>query len=476
MRARAHYLWGSVLRDKDEDVHAVGQYLTAAEYAKQAKDMHLLGRIYSQVGGIYFFHGLYEKADSICLLLEQVATLLNDSSLLLDVTKRKGTIYRAMGRYKDAELLMLKALEVSQKYHNKHSLNDITSSLSLLYSNMKEGEQALCFAKENFALQESKATCFWTFSLLGEAYFHTQQYDSANFYLNKALPTSNYNIKSDIYMRLGDIAKNQGDINLSLIYERLHSSYQDSARMSNQGHAIMNVEKEVGIRGEQKRLGAFVTKYHYLIWGILIVAIITFAILRQRYKKRTTALLKDNVLLSKEQKSLQQECKELQNKLHDTQGQIKTLQNTIDTQNYNANQITKLKEEQQKLKTERNAMLHELFCQTKVYEKMKRIIADYKKLEKSTEKMTDEDWTELIALIDTNWNNLTLRLQADYHLKTNEIRLCCLLMTDLPPSQIHYLLGCSRDNIYKWADRILEQRMGYPHKSTSLREVLKRLC
>lgn len=116
-----------------------------------------------------------------------------------------------------------------------------------------------------------------------------------------------------------------------------------------------------------------------------------------------------------------------------------------------------------------------LFCHSAVYEKMLRIVGDYKKYAESKERMEDADWRQLEAMVNDSWNNTAHRLQNDFGLTRDEIRLCCLLLTDLPISYLNCLLGCSRDSIYKKADKILEQRMGYAHKSVSLRDILRKM-
>ena len=87
--------------------------------------------------------------------------------------------------------------------------------------------------------------------------------------------------------------------------------------------------------------------------------------------------------------------------------------------------------------------------------------------------MEKEDWLQLIAETDRCWNNITLRLQSEYDLTEEEIHLCCLYLTNLPIKHLGYLLNCTRDAIYKKANRILEQKMGLSHKETSLKETLK---
>lgn len=51
-----------------------------------------------------------------------------------------------------------------------------------------------------------------------------------------------------------------------------------------------------------------------------------------------------------------------------------------------------------------------------------------------------------------------------------------LSVPDKPPDKpFCHILSCERDTIYKKADRILENKMGFAHKEISLKEALKRI-
>lgn len=116
----------------------------------------------------------------------------------------------------------------------------------------------------------------------------------------------------------------------------------------------------------------------------------------------------------------------------------------------------------------------EQFKQSDIYKKMRSIIQCHKD-GIPAEMMHKNDWLQLVAETDRHWNNITQTLQSQYGLTENEIHLCCLCLTDLHVSHFGQILNCTRDNIYKKADRILEQRMGFAHKEVSLKEVLIRL-
>lgn len=79
MQARAYYYWGSVYRDRNEQAIATEKFLMAIPFAQEAGDRVLLGRIYNNVGYLYYLQELYNKADSIFRQAEKIGIWLNDT-------------------------------------------------------------------------------------------------------------------------------------------------------------------------------------------------------------------------------------------------------------------------------------------------------------------------------------------------------------------------------------------------------------
>lgn len=312
--------------------------------------------------------------------------------------------------------MMLKALAIVQKQSNIQLKENVSSSLCQLYNWMENGEKAIEFAKQNLGVQKDRTTCYKAFELLGSAYYLILQYDSARYYLQKSLFTTDYATKAGAYMYLADIAKEQGDLATSLEMERNYSAYLDSMQKSRQPDAIVCAEQ--GMPSNKQNI---ISKHtHYRIIGIsIIILTLIVAVIILSYKKR-------------KQKPNNQTEKEMLHKA----GLV-------------------------------------LFEQSEVYNKMTLIIRSHKEKAES-EIMHQGDWLQLIAETNKCWNNIARELQSKYHLTEDEIYLCCLYLTNLPISHFCHILSCERDTIYKKADRILENKMGFAHKEISLKEALKK--
>ena len=214
MKARAYYYWGSVCRDMNKIKKSISNFLIANILAKEIKDISLQSRICNNIGYLYYAQDLNEQADSIYREAEQIAILLGDSLLQIEALSQQGMIQMEKGKpfYPKAEKLMLQAQYMAKMTNNKTLNRTILSALSTLYYRMENGKKAVEFAKQNFALQEDTTFCYNAFYILGNAYYENRQYDSASFYLNKALPDKSHAIKAGVYKLLSDIAKASGDL------------------------------------------------------------------------------------------------------------------------------------------------------------------------------------------------------------------------------------------------------------------------
>lgn len=243
----------------------------------------------NNAGLIYYVQVLNEKADSLYRVAEKLAIDLNDSICWAEALSQQGMIDINKGKafYPAAEKKMLRAYQLGQNVKNRVLMFNITIALSTLYSHMDNGKNVLRFANESQVFSSGNTLQLLTASLLGEGYYLTQQYDSALYYLNKALASKAYNIKSDIYMRLADIAKEQGDLTTSIEMERIYSAYKDSVLLLNQTNKMIEVEKDLQMQRQQEESRRVVV-YNYIIYigGISVTLILVMICLRKRYRRR----------------------------------------------------------------------------------------------------------------------------------------------------------------------------------------------
>lgn len=429
MLAKAHFYKGSVWRDKNNSPKAMKEFLTTISLAKQTNNKKLLSFAYNNIANLYYNQELNTKADSTYQLTKQLAIARKDTTLWIECLSKQSMLQLKRGEkhYGEAEKKMTEVLDIFKSSSNKKLKAYVAYSLSTLYNFMNKEDKAIEYAKRNIALQKDTSTCYNSFLLLGDAYYMNEQSDSALIYLHKSLCSNDYNIKAGAYMRLTAIAKEQNQLKTALEMEKLYIAYRDSIQLSRQSNDLIAIEKDMQILHYDREYQSLKKRQLFYLLLLLSIIISSMTIMIHLKRKRR---------------------KEEQEKL-------------------------KLQDEVDSLNKKRDAILKVAYEGSDIYAKMKRIINRYKEYDQSDESLSEDDWEQLIAETDQQWDNITIRLLSHYpSLSQEDIRLCCLLLTDLPIMHLSYLMECSRSAIYKREDIIMKKKMKLPHSSTTLKEVL----
>lgn len=402
-------------RDKNYIIQTNDSLIQSAlTYYNGTNDIEKRARAHYYSGCVYRDSQRRTESMTQYLIAKPLAEKAGERRLLSLIYLNIGYLYYSQNLNTQADSSYQLAQQIGIQLKDSVLQAEVLSRRGLI--RMEKGEKAIEFAKQNLGVQKDRTTCYKAFELLGSAYYLILQYDSARHYLQKSLFTTDYATKAGAYMYLADIAKEQGDLATSLEMERNYSAYLDSMQKSRQPDAIVCAEQ--GMPSNKQNI---ISKHtHYSIISISIITLtLIVAVIILSYKKR-------------KQKPNNRTEKEML---------------------YKAGLV--------------------LFEQSEVYNKMTLIIRSHKEKAES-EIMHQGDWLQLIAETNKCWNNIARELQSKYHLTEDEIYLCCLYLTNLPISHFCHILSCERDTIYKKADRILENKMGFAHKEISLKEALKK--
>lgn len=468
MQAEAYYYWGCTYRDTNQQSAAIEKYLIAAALASEVDDTQLVGRIYNNIGYLYYLQRLYEKADSIYRKTEKIGIQLKDTSLWAEALSMLGSIKFNQQLYPQAEQDLLKTLRILDHFEQNGIRSDVVATLSSLYGKVGDGRKAIEYAKQNIKLQKDSLHCYRAFLLLGNAYFKINQYDSATIYFNKTLPSQNYAYKASAYMRLADIAKIRGEIVQSLEMERLYSSYKDSIAQASQRDKVLETEKCVLIRQQKKQYEYFLNNYRYYILFLTIVSILFVYFLRKQYRQKIHQQSQERI---QSEKNLNQQYLQLKEDIKQKERQIADLQNEI-TQNFTDEERRKaLHKELVKMNKQRIALAQEALEHLDVYAKIRRIIDDYKTKDYSKESLSKEEWLKLTAEIDKD--GVIAQLSIRYRLSENEVHLCCLSLMNLPLIDKARAMHYKRTTIYRKEKDILE-KMGESYQAGKLETILKK--
>lgn len=464
MQAQAYYYWGSVYRDQNEQAIATEKYLMAVPFAQEINDKALQGRIYSNVGFLYYLQELYDKADSAYQQVEKIGIQLNDTSLYAEALTMQGRIKLYQNDYSHAEKKLLQAQAVLSNSKSRTQAN-IARTLSLLYSRSKDKIKALKYAKQNIRLQKDTIHCYYAYLVLGEAYYQAEHYDSATYYINKSLASSDFGIKTDAYMRLADITKMQGKTSASLEIERLYSAYKDSLEQSSQRTKILEVEQRINAQLQHAQYENTLDKYTVgIIVSAIICAIIMVLLIYRHFKHRKQEyeqLIRENEL---RKKYIQQK-----EQLEQKEKAITALQDKIIRQHISEEQKQTLEAELANLNEQHTALVKKIRQYSDVIQKIDNILSIYKEKQIPKEFLDENDWARLLA--ETDKKGVINRISVQYRLSEIEFHLCSLLLLDYSVTDMGRIIQRERASVYRIEGSILK-KMGIKYEKGELRKLL----
>ena len=469
MQARAYYYWGSIYRDRNEQAIATEKFLIAIPFAQKAEDKALLGRIYNNVGYLYYLQQLYNKADSVFQQTEKIGICLNDTSLQAEALSMQGKIKFDQNDYPQAEKKLLQAQTILGKSNQNEIQANIVRTLSQLYSRTQNKTKALQYAKQNISLQKDTVHCYYAFFTLGEAYFQAGQYDSATYYINKSLASSDYGIKTDAYMRLADITRIQGKTAASLEMERLYSACRDSLEQSSQRTKILETEQQINAQVQHAQYEDTLNKY---ILGITLSAIICITIIGSFLLYRHFKHRKHKQKQLERENELRKEYVRQKEQLGQQEKEITALQDKIIRQHISEEQKHALEMELVALNEQHTVLVKKVRKYSDVTQKIDNILTVCKKGKIPKDLLDGNDWARLLA--ETDPQGVINRISKIYGLSEIELHLCILLLLDYSVTDMGRIIQRKRMSVYR-IDRSISKKMGRNYQAGELQKLLKNM-
>lgn len=310
-------------------------------------------------------------------------------------------------------------------------------TLSQLYSYMQDGNQALRFAREAWLQEPDTIRKYMSGLLIGEAYYQLNRYDSATVWFKKTVAcNSAQSVCLVAYMRLADIAEEQGDAEKALAYQKKYQQTENELTEQSQVTEIRLTEQAQTHRQEQSQMKRLILICLAAI-GALAVCIVVLLGRRARERKRLRgqmdALMKfwwkeHRALLSAEPSVVEPEVLLL------PFNEPKEVHPLIDFDDL----ISHLRE-------------------TELYAKVTRILSYHQSYNDYEEHFTVEDQNELLNLINRFTDGFITRLEKQVSLSEKDLRFCGLHLLGLSTQDIAILLEKDRSGVYKRQKRLLHQ-------------------
>ncbi|MDR0799727.1 MAG: tetratricopeptide repeat protein, partial [Dysgonamonadaceae bacterium] len=300
------HLWSKILFYKgkieqklNDPKAAVVSYHQAMEVSGKT-DPAFLADIYSQLGNVYVDQGVYKEAKEMYRKSCELHVLLDDKQKMALDWLHIGNTYLLNDDYRDSVLICFqKALVYAKQSSDSIFIMDyVYNNFAVYYREMEEYELAL---QQLYWIRS--ADNLQTCSNKGAIFLHLQQYDSAAYYLHKAVQSQDLYVQAACYFHLNLLEKQTGNATQSYVYLEKYQQLKDS--IDNQTKTdeitILNhknkMDKMVHFMQKQQKIRAL------LVLGVVGIALLLWAgifmILERRKKRRQQE--QENKLLLQEQ-------------------------------------------------------------------------------------------------------------------------------------------------------------------------------
>ena len=464
--ATALYTQGRVEKELGENEEAAQSFVKALDVAKGGEDYELQFLASSQLGSIYAYSKLIDKARIAYEQALHFAELAQDSSSISYAHAYLGRIYGLQNDWNEAVHAYQKAITIASQAQSIPALQLGLNELATVYCRTQSYQNAFdCIQRLQDLADKSIATNqAITYLNIGDLYRLMSYYDLAIPYLEKALNTKNLYTKRSTYQCFYYLYTEQQNYKKAIEYNNLYWVCNDSIQEIEKQKEIIAVEKKYNnekLLNEKQQLELKQNKILLIGCGIFLFIIIVF-LLTYADKKRIIARLFEELnnvqcqIVEKERTiaNYQQEMTVLSQKQSNFNDWQQT-KNNMDVEIKQLHQqIKALKQRQSEILIRLNHRNDQIQQYEKII-KRKENIPDILTRIKKTNRIEEIEWPELIAHIDALHCQFSARLKKAYpELTDTDIRLCCLIKLGYDRKEQIELLALNEDSFYKRKQRL----------------------
>ncbi len=482
---------------------AMQYYLEGKSEVEKTDDYKTGYLIMFSLGKLYLYRDFPDYAVEACI--EAYDYAVRDSN-----KRYQAAALKNLARYYCISEQLPKAIETYQKCSDivlKLGLSNyyyaIQEEIALVYTNSGE-------VKKSQDLLKSFPKEYYPLLLVGTNYLRLNQYDSAYYYLNKALNTNNVYTKKEVYRnlyKLSDSPKYRQNLKTycdSLIF------YNDSVISLDKGKEIIAYKEKYDhqkLITEQQRLKLEKADAQRMMFIITICLIVVIAVVAYLYQKR---LVRKETTIRRQSEQLQaymvqlhdNESRLMQNRqyMEELKAQLAVHEDDADEHREQQEQMERLEAENSQLQTTIQSLQQRigeyssrLSNTRKDMEQLRNLSEEALKLKERERRLTDRlvdshplmaelqrkcrtlseaEWQELVQLCNDIWDGLTTRLQARYpQLTEQELRLCLLIRLRFSNVQLAAIFAVSPASISQKKFRLKKHlsewgESGFPEEMT----------
>lgn len=457
-----YYYAGRVYSDLGDAPQALNYFIRASETA-DGKDYDLLSRIYSQIGTLYLYQDVYDKALPVFRKCYQYNLLEGDSAGMVYAIRNMGRTYRTLDQVDSALHYYKEADSLAIKLGSNLLRMRVNGEFSAYYTQLgmyKEAYKCLQWAFLQFN-SDDRAPAY---STVAHYYLNINQLDSALIYFTKLLKMDDYLYLQSAYKGLGEIATKRGNYAEACSYWALYEMYRDSVQSITQTETVrkINALYNYQLREEENNRLQMQNRQqkNYIVWitASMVVAVALFFAYRQNRKRKEEGRINQ---LQKLKALEEQKYRQSQEFIEENKKRIAELEKELQASKIVQNQP------QQELLHARKQSLEKDNEQVEAYRRLEAEAVKaletsdiFRKCHEVDGNLSAEDWQTLTAAIDFTYSQFTHRLKDLYPVSEVELQVCLLLKIGISSTRIAQLVLRSKQAVTSIRKRLYKKVLG----------------
>lgn len=445
----AYYYQGSVWRDMNDAPRAIDCYHRALEAGRHTRCSDLLISIYSQLGTLLAYQGVYDESlqatrTALALCRQYRDTLsspffLRNIGRIWDIRRNKDSVYH----YYNA------ALQQARYNQDSVMIEAVLLELGAISLSFNEVDTAKMLLEKVKHRNDRKR---FFHGILGRIYSREGQRDSARVYFNRALPYAGLRQQVTLHEELARLDYAEGRYAEAFSHASQSMALRDSVTSLTETEEVAKINalynyhrtEEMNRQLEQRN-----RRQRGWLYGIvsaaLLAACATAVWLRQ--KKHEAALQRQKIrnLEAEQYRRSEAYRAESRRQLAELEAQLCKAEKDKDTARRELletrHALLELSAAKDRIEQQERGLLVSQLHRSSVY-------AFFHKAAHEEVRITAENWQELRAAIDAAYDDFTGRLYSLCpHLSEMELHICWLIKIQLSPKDMAQVVGRSQSAV-----------------------------
>ena len=472
---------------------SVDRCLLTVDNPEDYEKIRFMALTYTRLGRLFYNEAYCDLAILKYKKALEYLEKLGNNEYKANILKEIGNTYQLYSQPDSALYYYNKSLRISSNLTN---ILDVEKSVAQILFEKGEKDSAYILIKNNLDKIENTNVKYSYYNILGEMYIEDKEYDSAIYYLGISIKSNILDIKFNSAIKLSTIYDSIDDSTKKNYYDDIVSKISiiniNKGVETNKLQDVYDRYKER--KNEKERLENIREKKLIIISLSSIVILILILTLLIMYKSKrkenvlTTAMseMKKDIIdketiinrISEEIKQKDSEMKRHSQEIEDNKKNIDILRKEIETNKQEiSNRESVIKKLEKDLTDKRNKL--EIII-SDIDRKKKELVKLKRKDERNDQAVTLKDYYDsdicrsilnrkksdftvlsedelalLLEAADKHLGNITKSLRDKYpRLRKEDLNCICLILLNISPNRLHYLLGRNRKTIWERINRI----------------------